>query len=424
MGAIPIESGEDGYDPGALDGTIVGAGIGAMAGRTQGAITAMKQAEVGFNATLRHFSDLVFDGIHHVGGLVTGIISAILGAFFPDVNQDGVVAVDDLLILLAQGLENALKGVLNFLETLIDSLLGMFGLEPIGDLLDKIFDLTDEMEWLNDRAEDGAAWVRGFYEAVTGRSAETATPDESKAEAALMAEAQAAMAAQLAALQGFGDAGGGVYWQEKFDRVVNPGVGDGWVETKRYSGSGNSYVRLDGTQLVPVDVGTAFQRLRFRCVDPVGALTASMYQKVALTGGTIGAEDHWFGSDDQNTRIYVRMNEDETEYVFIEFGGNNTARFGYCNGGSESMVGSSFGCPRLSASGSYALVAGDGESIRNYHFIRNGTILGTWKDTAGLSSVDPENRGWGFGMMWGWRGAGLTSPGAVGSLTVSDNIPV
>ncbi|AER48398.1 minor tail protein [Mycobacterium phage Babsiella] len=49
-----------------------------------------------------------------------------------------------------------LSSLFNWLGTLIDSALDALGITPVGDLLDRIFDLSDELEWIQQKARDGA----------------------------------------------------------------------------------------------------------------------------------------------------------------------------------------------------------------------------------------------------------------------------
>ncbi|QKY78902.1 minor tail protein [Mycobacterium phage Rebel] len=49
-----------------------------------------------------------------------------------------------------------LSSLFNWLGTLIDSALDALGITPVGDLLDRIFDLSDELEWIQQKAHDGA----------------------------------------------------------------------------------------------------------------------------------------------------------------------------------------------------------------------------------------------------------------------------
>ncbi|AJA43320.1 minor tail protein [Mycobacterium phage Sbash] len=48
-----------------------------------------------------------------------------------------------------------LASLLNFVRTWVESALSALGINPSGNLLDDIFDLSDELEWIRDRAQQG-----------------------------------------------------------------------------------------------------------------------------------------------------------------------------------------------------------------------------------------------------------------------------
>ncbi|AGI12967.1 minor tail protein [Mycobacterium phage Butters] len=49
-----------------------------------------------------------------------------------------------------------LNSLFNWIGSLIDNLLSALGITPAGSLLDRIFDLSDELEWIQQKARDGA----------------------------------------------------------------------------------------------------------------------------------------------------------------------------------------------------------------------------------------------------------------------------
>ncbi|ULN72305.1 hypothetical protein [Mycolicibacterium smegmatis] len=76
----------------------------------------------------------------------------------------GVVKFDNVYLQATQKIPQAftkdlpedLSSLFNWLGTLIDSALDALGITPVGDLLDRIFDLSDELEWIQQKAHDGA----------------------------------------------------------------------------------------------------------------------------------------------------------------------------------------------------------------------------------------------------------------------------
>ncbi|AAN12580.1 minor tail protein [Mycobacterium phage Che9c] len=75
----------------------------------------------------------------------------------------GVVKFDNVYLQATQKIPQAftkdlpedLASLLNFVRTWVESALSALGINPSGNLLDDIFDLSDEIEWIRDRAEDG-----------------------------------------------------------------------------------------------------------------------------------------------------------------------------------------------------------------------------------------------------------------------------
>ncbi|QBI98035.1 minor tail protein [Mycobacterium phage Jamie19] len=76
----------------------------------------------------------------------------------------GVVKFDNVYLQATQkipqgftkDLPEDLASLFNWIGTLIDSALDALGITPAGDLLDRIFDLSDELEWIQQKARDGA----------------------------------------------------------------------------------------------------------------------------------------------------------------------------------------------------------------------------------------------------------------------------
>ncbi|AGT12226.1 minor tail protein [Mycobacterium phage Velveteen] len=75
----------------------------------------------------------------------------------------GVVKFDNVYLQATQKIPQAftkdlpedLTSLLNFVRTWVESALSALGITPSGNLLDDIFDLSDEIEWIRDRAQDG-----------------------------------------------------------------------------------------------------------------------------------------------------------------------------------------------------------------------------------------------------------------------------
>ncbi|OKH61947.1 hypothetical protein EB74_18545 [Mycobacterium sp. SWH-M5] len=75
----------------------------------------------------------------------------------------GRVKVDNVYLQATQkipqgftkDLPEDLASLLNFVRTWVESALSALGITPSGNLLDDIFDLSDEIEWIRDRAQEG-----------------------------------------------------------------------------------------------------------------------------------------------------------------------------------------------------------------------------------------------------------------------------
>ncbi|AOT23147.1 minor tail protein [Mycobacterium phage Taquito] len=84
----------------------------------------------------------------------------------------GVVKFDNVYLQATQKIPQAftkdlpedLASLLNFVRTWVESALSALGITPSGNLLDDIFDLSDEIEWIRDRAQEG---VQDAAEALT-----------------------------------------------------------------------------------------------------------------------------------------------------------------------------------------------------------------------------------------------------------------
>ncbi|QNJ56838.1 minor tail protein [Mycobacterium phage Reindeer] len=93
-------------------------------------------------------------GVTHVGlQLVTADAATGGGVKWDDVYLQSTERIPQNF---TQNLVEDLTTLWNGLGSLIDQLLTRLGIEPVGDLLDKIFDLSDEIEWIQQKAQEGA----------------------------------------------------------------------------------------------------------------------------------------------------------------------------------------------------------------------------------------------------------------------------
>ncbi|UXE03185.1 minor tail protein [Mycobacterium phage Nikao] len=337
------------------------------------------------------------------------------------------------------GVGGVITDLINKLQHITPS--GLFDASRLTNILNmppldvhQILDLSDELAELGDGIanvfDDIRQTWQGWWRALTGKSRTQVTADETAEQLAALAAAQVANSIAIAELQAYQDNGySGLSGMDDFEREVDWGLGDlYWAVTNEYGGTtNNGYVRIRNGQVEWVDQGNDACSYRFRCIRPDIAHTETDFQRVTLVVGTISAEPHFItDSTTQHSRIYVRMSDDETRYVFVEFGGLDKAQFGYRNGGNEVMVGSVFNCPRGSVGGTFTLEAGTAGGVRVFRLLWNNRPLsgGVWSDVNNVTALGEDCRGWGFGMAAGSRlGIAQTTPNAYGAVTVTDNIP-
>lgn len=119
---MPSGSDPSGYDSAALDGTILGAGLSALIGRTQSAITEAKKLEVQANATWQALSAAFFnglspDGIAYLPTLLLRAIGAALG-----IDVSGWIELVDATAGLASFIIGLPSEALAAIQSLIDYL--------------------------------------------------------------------------------------------------------------------------------------------------------------------------------------------------------------------------------------------------------------------------------------------------------------
>ncbi|WP_301119760.1 hypothetical protein [Mycolicibacterium fortuitum] len=95
----------------------------------------------------------------------TGVSHVVAEWHVTDAATAGVVKFDELYLQSTEKIPQAftkdlpedLSSLLNFIQAWIHSALTALGLTPSGTLLDDIFDLSDELEWIQEKAQQGAA---------------------------------------------------------------------------------------------------------------------------------------------------------------------------------------------------------------------------------------------------------------------------
>ncbi|WAA19741.1 minor tail protein [Mycobacterium phage Shweta] len=419
----------------------------------------------------------------------SGVTHVAVQAVVSDEAAGGRVKFDNVYLQATQkipqgftkDLPEDLASLLNFVRTWVESALSALGITPSGNLLDDIFDLSDEIEWIRDRAQEGAqdaaealtnlatlannllhnpgavlgqigqdlvenleddladagdaiadvfddirdTW-RDIFNAITGRNETTSSRDEAAAQVAELAATTAANAALLAQLQAIadGDGSGGVSGSDDFERVNTTGIGPGWDESYSVStATGGMYQIADGHQAELVPVGSSTQSgLFLRSLDQPDAKTETNFQKVTLVLGTKVAGANAID------RIYGRVSDDGTQYVFAELGQGlsfpTRIRLGYNIGAGEVITYSGELNAARSPGQIWSLLCGTGANARVFGLALGGSTIAGWTDSGNVSGM-----GAGF-RRWGWGGASATFVGAlklpssITRVTIADNTPV
>lgn len=95
----------------------------------------------------------------------TGVSHVVAEWHVTDAATAGVVKFDELYLQSTQKMPQSftkdlpedLSSLLNYVQTWVESALSALGITPSGVLLDDIFDLSDEFEWIQEKAQQGAA---------------------------------------------------------------------------------------------------------------------------------------------------------------------------------------------------------------------------------------------------------------------------
>lgn len=246
---MPTGSDPSGFDLTNVDGPVVGAGLSALAQRTEENVRASKSAEVKNDPGLKAWSDLVFEGIDAELGIVLGPLKALVQKMFPGLNLSGIGSTSDLLGLIEkvpvigdivafilgddgdestlatfftnlraflpstmksgsfnlltageEFISNILKpaGLLSEVENLVETLMSSLGLNPGGgSLLDKIGSLSSS---LGGRIQDTEDNIGDFLDSLWGglqRKTGTGKSAADVGNAAITTSMQAATGVQI-----------------------------------------------------------------------------------------------------------------------------------------------------------------------------------------------------------------------------------
>ncbi|AZV00826.1 minor tail protein [Mycobacterium phage Malec] len=380
------------------------------------------------------------------------LLSLLTGeSMIPKENITGLqTEINNAVAKAQQGIRDALTGVVNATPTQLDNwlldLLTKNSTLPAGNLSGtapaaviptlpqtKVANLTTDLG--NAVTNAGTAlttavsWVDEVWNKLTGQSQTGVPIPDAGDQVANLAATTTANAVAIANLQAQNDGTSGMSGGDDFERAATTNLGGPtlWNETYNTGTNSNGYMRTDGHQAYWVDGGNSARQGRFRRTNPADKYTLTNYQKVGFVIGSQVAEktDTAPGGDGDWTRLYARMNDAETQYVFVEIDGDGHAQFGYRNGGSEVYIGSPVNGVSQSAGTSFHLIAGTGVNEREFILLRNGGVVPgmEWTDVGAVTALGASNRGWGFGSAGANRNFGQATPNSIASVTVSDFDP-
>lgn len=397
---------------------------------------------------LQGFKDMIPDWVEGAFDTVTGAVQAIMNAlqdgplflkfaefqlFLQRLLNNPAEVIGEIPQTLIDGLQDALNTVNNTIQTIVDMLLQALGITPEGELIDRIFDLSDEMEWLQTAASNAATGIQDtwnkFWGALTGRVPDqdqtVAEPAERIGELAGTTSANSSAIAELQRRLDNQQNAGGVAGGDDFERLNI----SGWDIRYSNGSSGRGYYRADGHQLVWMDEGNQQNTATFVRTNPADEKTATDYQKMTLVVGTISGEVQTVfpPQGGSHTRLWVRVNDNAptvgiTDGVFVEIGGVSKAQIGYRRNGNDTFVGSMVDCT-WGAGSIFALTAGTANGAEKFEFSKNGSVLATWSDDGVVSAMGANYRRWGWEGQARNRNLGQGTPNSVTRVTITDNDP-
>ncbi|ACH62207.1 hypothetical protein MYRNA_240 [Mycobacterium phage Myrna] len=206
---------------------------------------------------------------------------------------------------------------------------------------------------------------------------------------------------------------------DDFNRANSSNIGAGW--DYEY-GSGTGSLTISGNAAAWADGGAEWRTVTARRVDPNSAKTATNIQRVLATIDTAG-ETELSGQGKPYLRLFTRVNDAGTQYCAWEHTDTNL-RFVYNAGAGEQQLGTTVASGNMGGGTQAIAFAGNpaGEA-RKFYFYKGTTLIHQVEDTAAVTAMGPNNRGWGFGMRATSRNFGQTTPPSLDSIYVTDALP-
>lgn len=205
--------------------------------------------------------------------------------------------------------------------------------------------------------------------------------------------------------------------------------GNGWAAAMLDGGLGG-YLHSGGT-LAWTDSGSTPHTILYRRTDPADALTATDYQRIATQIAVVGESP--FGGGTQFIELVGRMNTSMDSYVAAYFDRSVCGLFYSVAGASAQMTNgvngfvvspANFTTTNTSAGVGLELLCGTYDGLRQFSVIRDGALVMSATDTAGVTRAGLNYRGWGFaGHADNRSGLGQTTPPALQYMLAGDAPP-
>lgn len=279
------------------------------------------------------------------------------------------------------------------------------------------------------------AWA-GWVNAINGGAATAAQSSEVQSTLAAQRNTIVGISTAVAQLQAAAAASGssGVFGGDDFERISanNLGGTSYWEETYSGGTSADGYIAIANGHQAAWVTGNAVTRSVFcRRTATADKYTQTNYQKITWTVGSISDTPSSSSGVPVWIRLYGRVKDDRTSYVFVELRNDwplplQKMQFGYKNGGSETYIGSAVVCVP-SAGDQFIFWVGDPDvSERYFKLTRNGTFIDDWDDSsATASALGTNNLGWGLGAQAALKYGNNSQarPASLDSITIADNGP-
>jgi hypothetical protein len=416
-------------DPAALEGTISGAGLSALANRTQANIEAQKKAEVSATGQpLRDFSDLIWAGLPDgmslpmailaaMGNAITGIavtawetledIFGAVGGFIGGIVSDVGGAVSDIASLAWSLLNDAAAAVGNIADVVVDG---------IGSTLQELWDfVVGGLSGLGLGGLGGVASTGADVERVALDVAENVAQMQSKISALQTAAANGAFSGNSSFIDfslrpntaSLGNA-----------PVGAPGAGSPDF-SQTYSGGGTPTLGIVSGKGAWTGSWNTSPRTGVAVYNAVQTLDD--YQMIGVAFASAPTSNN--GSNPAINYILGRVNAAGTEYVFVELM-PNSCKIGCVATGVTTYGPTSTLYGTFKAGAAYWLECGTSGGDNVFRVYENNRIILTWTDSGNVAAKDASHRYVGVAGYTFANGSYNTKPATMAAMSMADNKPL